>query len=57
MEYLEGEDLNQKIKRNGPLSEKEITDVFSQTLSAFQYAHEKGIVHRDIKPSNILVNE
>ena len=55
MEYLNGEDLNQKIKRNGPLSEKEITDVFSQTLSAFQYAHEKGIVHRDIKPSNIFI--
>ena len=55
MEYLNGEDLNQKIKRNGPLSEKEIFDVFSQTLSAFQYAHEKGIVHRDIKPSNIFI--
>lgn len=55
MEYLQGEDLNQKIKRKGPLSEKEITDIFSQTLSAFQYAHEKGIVHRDIKPSNIFI--
>ena len=55
MEYLNGEDLNQKIKRTGPLSEKEVTDVFSQTLSAFQYAHEKGIVHRDIKPSNIFI--
>jgi serine/threonine protein kinase len=55
MEYLNGEDLNQKIKRSGPLSEKEITNIFSQTLSAFQYAHEKGIVHRDIKPSNIFI--
>jgi serine/threonine protein kinase len=55
IEYLNGEDLNQNIKRNGPLSEKEIKDVFSQTLSAFQYAHEKGIVHRDIKPSNIFI--
>jgi serine/threonine protein kinase len=55
MEYLNGEDLSQKIKRNGPLSEKEITNIFSQTLSAFQYAHEKGIVHRDIKPSNIFI--
>ena len=55
MEFLNGEDLDQKIKRNGPLSEKEISDIFSQTLSAFQYAHEKGIVHRDIKPSNIYI--
>jgi len=28
MEFLNGEDLNDKIKRNGPLTEKEITDVF-----------------------------
>jgi serine/threonine protein kinase len=55
MEFLNGEDLNQKIKRNGPLSEKEIKDIFAQTLSAFQYAHEQGIVHRDIKPSNIFI--
>jgi serine/threonine protein kinase len=55
MEFLNGEDLKQKIKRNGALNEKEITDIFSQTLSAFQYAHEKGIVHRDIKPSNIFI--
>ena len=55
MEFLKGEDLNDRIKRNGPLAENEISDIFSQTLSAFQYAHEKGIVHRDIKPSNIFI--
>lgn len=55
MEFLNGEDLNQKIKRRGPLNEKEILEIFSQALSAFQYAHEKGIVHRDIKPSNIFI--
>jgi uncharacterized protein (TIGR02145 family) len=55
MEYLEGEDLNEKIKRSGPLSQGAIQDIFVQTLSAFQYAHEKGVVHRDIKPSNIYV--
>ena len=55
MEFLEGEDLNDKIKRYGPLSQKEVKDIFVQTLSAFQYAHEKGIVHRDIKPSNIFI--
>ncbi|NBV92468.1 MAG: hypothetical protein EBR91_09900 [Flavobacteriia bacterium] len=55
MEYLEGADLNDKIKRNGPLSPMMVKDIFVQTLSAFQYAHEKGIVHRDIKPSNIFI--
>jgi serine/threonine protein kinase len=55
MEYLNGEDLNKKIKSKGALSEKEIVAIFSQSLSAFQYAHEKGIAHRDIKPSNIFI--
>ena len=55
MEFLKGEDLNQKIKRQGALNEAEIVNVFTQTLSAFQYAHEQGIVHRDIKPSNIFI--
>ena len=55
MEFLEGEDLNDKIKRNGALPEKEVFALFQQILSAFQYAHEKGIVHRDIKPSNIFI--
>jgi serine/threonine protein kinase len=55
MEYLNGEDLKQKIQKNGPLTEEETINIFSQSLSAFQYAHEKGIVHRDIKPSNIFV--
>lgn len=55
MEFLNGEDLNERIKRTGALNDKEVLDIFSQTFSAFQYAHEKGIVHRDIKPSNIFI--
>ena len=55
MEYLSGEDLNKKIKRNGPLPEVEIEKIFRQTLAAFQYAHDRGIIYRDIKPSNIFI--
>lgn len=55
IEYLEGEDLNQKIKRDGPLSEKLFSEIFTQLLNALQYAHDKDIVHRDIKPSNIFI--
>jgi serine/threonine protein kinase len=55
MELLDGEDLSEKIKKNGALSENEINNIFDQILSACQFAHEKGIVHRDIKPSNIYV--
>jgi uncharacterized protein (TIGR02145 family) len=55
MEYLEGQDLSELIDSGAKLSENEITSIFEQTLSAFQYAHEKGVIHRDIKPSNIYL--
>jgi serine/threonine protein kinase len=55
MEFLDGEDLNEKIKRNGAISEVEINNLYLQILEAFKYAHSKGVVHRDIKPSNIFI--
>jgi serine/threonine protein kinase len=55
LELLEGEDLDEKMKKNGPLNDEELNNIFSQTLSAFEYAHSKGIVHRDIKPANIYI--
>jgi serine/threonine protein kinase len=55
IELLAGEDLSDRIKKVGKLSEHEIKGIFEQTLAAFKYAHELGIVHRDIKPSNIFV--
>ena len=55
MEYLEGEDLRERIRGKGKLEDDEIKALFTQILSAFQYAHENGIVHRDIKPSNIFI--
>lgn len=55
MEFLEGQDLSDQIKSGKKMSDGEINHLFDQILSAFQYAHEKGIVHRDIKPSNIFI--
>ncbi len=55
MEFLEGQDLSDRIEKGPRLTDQEIVSIFEQTLSAFQYAHEKGVVHRDIKPSNIYI--
>jgi serine/threonine protein kinase len=55
MELLEGQDLNAYLKTNPKLDDHKIRTLFTQILSAFQYAHEKGVVHRDIKPSNIFI--
>lgn len=37
-----------------PMSEDKIRVVVSETVNAFKYFHEKGIVHRDIKPLNMF---
>jgi serine/threonine protein kinase len=57
MELLEGEDLDARVKRTGPLSSTEVKMIFTQVLNAFDYAHSKGIVHRDIKPANIFIDK
>ena len=57
MELLEGEDLDGRVKRTGPLSSTEVKMLFTQVLNAFDYAHSKGIVHRDIKPANIFIDK
>lgn len=54
MEYLEGEDLGQHIRR-GRLSSQVVTQVGLQALEALEVAHGRGFVHRDIKPGNLLL--
>jgi eukaryotic-like serine/threonine-protein kinase len=55
MEYLEGEDLEQRIQRVGPLSVGAAVHIVKQIASALGATHAKGIVHRDLKPANIFV--
>ena len=55
MEYLEGEDLEHRLKRVGRLSLSDALDVFRQVASALTVIHGKGIVHRDLKPANVFL--
>lgn len=58
MEYLQGYNLDEWMKKNGPMPTEQTIPMFQQVLSAFAYAHDQNIIHRDIKPSNIfLINE
>lgn len=56
MEYVEGETLEEMIKRSGLIPPDRCVSLFEQIATGIQYAHEKGIIHRDIKPSNVMVN-
>lgn len=55
MEFLEGQTLEEMIKRKVNFNFKIVAKIIYQICSALQYAHEQGIVHRDIKPANIMV--
>ena len=54
MEYVEGIDLGEVLKRSGSLSVSEAISAVRQSALALDYAHRQGIVHRDIKPANLL---
>jgi putative two-component system response regulator len=55
MEYVPGEDLEEFVYRNGPLSVAKACDLMYQVASALAEACKHNLVHRDIKPSNIQV--
>ncbi len=56
MEYVEGDDLQQRLKRLGRLPFEQSIEIVCGVTAALASAFEKGIVHRDIKPSNIMID-
>lgn len=55
MEFLEGEDLGERLKRCGRLSAHETVLIISQIARALTKAHAAGLIHRDLKPENIFL--
>jgi WD40 repeat protein/serine/threonine protein kinase len=55
MEYVEGQDLAQLVRDNGPLPVAQACDYIRQAAVGLQHAFERGMVHRDVKPHNLLV--
>ncbi|GIW80096.1 MAG: hypothetical protein KatS3mg105_1903 [Gemmatales bacterium] len=57
MEYVDGIDLAQMVKRQGPLPIQKACAYIYEAAHGLQHAHERGLVHRDIKPANLLVTK
>lgn len=55
LEFLEGETLDEVLKRRGRLSVAEAVLVIFQALQGLQYLHEQNMVHRDLKPANLML--
>ena len=56
-EYVGGKDAAKLAKdRGGKLKHPEVVSIIEQTLSALDFAHQRGFIHRDIKEQNILVD-
>src|SRR6187431_518566 len=55
MEMLEGKNLNQAVRKDGPIPVERAIPILIQVCGALQEAHELGIVHRDLKPENIFL--
>jgi serine/threonine-protein kinase len=54
-EWLDGEDLRERLRREGKLDPAAALAVILPVLRALSVAHERGIIHRDIKPANIFL--
>lgn len=55
MEYVEGKNLKQLIRKRGALTLPEVVDIMLQLTDGLSHAHDAYIIHRDIKPQNILI--
>ncbi len=55
MELLEGEDLETRLERRGPLAPAVVASLLNQAARALTAAHAAGIVHRDLKPANFFL--
>lgn len=57
MDCLTGTNLNDRLKREGPMPANQVRDIFTQVCGAVDHAHRCGVIHRDLKPGNIMLME
>ncbi len=57
MEFVEGESLSARLKREGRLEPGEAARILLQVAQGLATAHDRGVIHRDIKPANLLLTQ
>ena len=55
MQFIQGENLETRIARQGWFTPMEVEELFRQICAGLGYAHQHGVIHRDIKPANIMI--
>jgi len=55
MEFLDGKNLNQTVRGEGPFKVERALPIIMQVCGALEEAHRVGIIHRDLKPENIFL--
>ncbi|MFN7355425.1 MAG: protein kinase domain-containing protein, partial [Pseudanabaena sp.] len=53
-EFIDGETLEQELRRVGAFSEQQVQDVLVEVLQILEFVHSKSVIHRDISPDNII---
>jgi WD40 repeat protein/tRNA A-37 threonylcarbamoyl transferase component Bud32 len=56
MEYVDGINMDQLVKKQGPLDLLRAARYIAGAARGLQHAHQAGLVHRDIKPANLLID-
>ncbi|HEX5072482.1 MAG TPA: serine/threonine-protein kinase [Gemmatimonadaceae bacterium] len=56
MELVDGEDLDRRVRRSGPLPPDDVVRIGGEVAAALAAAHRHGVLHRDVKPKNILLD-
>lgn len=57
MEYVDGETLTSRLRRERRIPWEEAVEICRQICVGLKHAHDAGVVHRDLKPSNLMLGK
>ena len=55
MEFLDGETLEEVLKRRGKLPFQEVVPILTQALQGLDHLYQLDMIHRDLKPANLML--